>query len=247
MNLIQDSYISFVNLAHRTDRLKRMEKNLAAVGVPAVRTPGMLPSEYKGDPARVEVMRKRTPGAIGCHFSQVKIMEEALRQQKHAWVMEDDLDFCADFKSRIPIFERFLESRPWDIFWMGGTVHIHEVWWHKNLGFDASRTDDPRVIRTYGAFCTYAYLVNRDSISRILDMLDQLLDRSIGIDWAMIQMQPKLQTFMMLPGAVKQMDNRSDIGKGDTIFSNFKKLGAHWWAENMDDFNPETYDWGFCK
>lgn len=225
-----------------------MKRSLEKIDIKAVRTPGLLPSEYTGDKSRVQVMYKRTPGAVGCHFSQVRIMEEALRQQKHAWVMEDDLVFCSDFRARLTLMEAFLDARPWDIWWMGGTVHIHEVWWHKkDLGFDASRTDDPRVVRTYGAFCTYAYLVNRDSISKILGMLDQLLDRSIGIDWAMIQMQPKLQTFMMLPGAVKQIDNRSDIGKGDTIFSNFKKLGAHWWAENVNDFNPETYDWGFCK
>lgn len=243
--LIEQSYISFVNLDHRTDRLMRMRESLPKAGLKnAVRTRGMLPEEYKGDPARVEVMRKRTPGAIGCHFSQVKIMEEAARQRAHAFVMEDDLIFCSDFQKRMGHIDAFVATHTWDIIWLGGTFHVNPPYWHKlDIGRDAELTNDPRMVRTYGAFCTYAYIVRDISLEKVLGLLDQELDKSIGIDYAMIQIQPQLLTYAFVPGCITQYDNKSDIGKGMTIFSNFKKLGPYWFQDKMEDFNPTAFNW----
>ena len=121
MDLIEDSFIAFVNLEHRTDRLEHMNNQLSRVGLNAIRVRGLLPNEYSGDPSKVEVMRKRTPGAIGCHMSQVFIMREALRLGKNAWVMEDDLIFCNDFRDRVEYMSKFLQGRDWDVMWLGGT------------------------------------------------------------------------------------------------------------------------------
>lgn len=247
MSLLEDSYISFVNMDHRVDRRQRMEQSLAKAGIEAVRTRGMPPSEYKGDRARVRVMQNRTPGAIGCHFSQVAIMEEALRQKKHAFVMEDDLMFCADFQKRIAYIEKFIDTHEWDILWLGGTFHINPPWWHKKKGRDAELTDDPRMIRTYGAFCTYAYIVRDQSVEMVLSQLDHWLDKSMGIDWAMIQMQPGLLTYAFVPGCTRQYDNQSDIGRGVTVFSGFAKLGPYWYQENMEDFDPTKFNWHEAK
>lgn len=248
-NLLDDCYISFVNLAHRKDRLTRMWASLNKVGINAVRTPGMLPSEYRGDKEKVAVMQNRTPGAIGCHYSQVKVMEEAYRRGKHAFVMEDDLIFCEDLPKRIAIMEGFIETHEWDILWMGGTFHINPPFWHKKLGRDAELTNHSRMVRTYGAFCTYAYIVNYTSLTKVLWMLEELVPTSMGIDWAMIQMQPKLFTYAFVPGCITQYDNKSDIGKGMTIFSGFAKLNgtiqnsAYWYQDRMENFDPRKFDW----
>jgi GR25 family glycosyltransferase involved in LPS biosynthesis len=244
MNLIEESHIRFVNLDSRWDRLDLMTKACDLAYIPAVRMRGMLPSEYKGDPKRVAVMQKRTPGAIGCHFSQVKIMEDALKREKHAWVMEDDLIFCEDFHIRLHYIERFLAKHDWDILWLGATFHINPPYWHKtDLGRDAETTDDPRMLRTFGAFCTYAYIVRDRSIARVLHLLDEQLEESMGIDWAMIQIQPRLHAYAFVPGSVIQRDNKSDIGRGMTIFSGFSKLGPYWFQQNLDEFDPATFEW----
>jgi len=244
MSILNDSYISFVNLDHRKDRLMRMERTLAKAGITAVRQRGMLPSEYTGDPDRVKVMRDRTPGAIGCHFSQVEIMGEAWIRGRHAFVMEDDLIFCSDFHQRMAIIDEFCATHPWDVIWLGGTFHVNPPWWHKNdLRRDAECTDHPRMVRTYGAFCTYAYIVNRESLEKVVTMLDAQLPTSIGIDYAFIQMQPYLMTYAFVPGCITQYDNQSDIGKGMTVFSGFKKLGPYWFQDRMEQFNPETFNW----
>ncbi|QDP54869.1 MAG: hypothetical protein Unbinned3891contig1000_67 [Prokaryotic dsDNA virus sp.] len=249
MRILDNTYASFVNLDHRKDRLDRMLATLKGAGLPASRTRGMLPHEVDVDPKRVEVMRNRTPGAIGCHFSQVKIMETAHRLQRHAFVMEDDLVFCSDFQERMGMMDEFCSKYRWDILWLGGTFHVNPPHWHKGapLRRDAEQTPDPHMMRTYGAFCTYAYIVNRESIPKVLTMLDEQLDRSIGIDYAMIQMQPHLMTFAFVPGCITQYDNQSDIGKGITKFSGFSKLGPHWFQDKLGDFNPQTHNWHECR
>jgi len=253
-SLLNDSYISFVNLKHRQDRLQKMLETLTSRNMVAVRQEALYPADVtdKIQPAaRLKIMQQRTPGAIGCHFSQVAIMEEALKQKKHAWVMEDDLKICADIHERLAYIDRFIATHPWDILWMGGTFHVNPPHWHKGppLNRDAECTDDPRMMRTYGAFCTYSYIVNRASIPKVLEGLDHWLDKSMGIDWAMIMMQPSLHTYAFVPGCCVQYDNLSDIGidrKGVaavTNFSGFKRLGPYWFANHMGDFDPTRFNW----
>lgn len=243
--ILENSYISFVNLDHRNDRLQRMQESLAKLNLSATRTRGMLPSEYQGPPEKIACMLSRPQkGAIGCHFSQVQIMTEALRLGRHAFVMEDDLIFCSDFYRRIAIIDEFVSRHEWDVIWLGGTFHINPPWWHKkDLGLDAEVTDNPRIMRTYGAFSTHAYIVRHSSIERILYQIDELLPLSMGIDWAFIQIQPTLFSYAFVPGCIAQYDNQSDIGQGITYFSGFKKLGPYWFQDNMESFDPTTFDW----
>ncbi len=115
-----------------------------------------------------------------------------------------------------------------------------------HLGYDAKRTSDDRIIRTYGAFDTFAYIVNFKSMDKIFSLFDQHLHTSIGIDWLFIKLQPQLKTFAFLPGCVKQIDNRSDIGNGDTIWSGFLRLGPYVYQEHMKDFEPKSFNWAEC-
>jgi GR25 family glycosyltransferase involved in LPS biosynthesis len=237
MSLINNLYASFVNLDIRDDRLRHMQKQFRRIGLRAVRQKGILPHEVKGDRSKYKAMLNRTPGALGCHMSQVEVMKKALDIGKHAFVMEDDLVFCTDFNERLEYIERFLDGREWDVFWLGATFHSNPPVWHKDK--DAERTEDPRILRTYGIWSTYAYIVNHSSISKIINLLDENVHDSPGIDTLFIKLQPQLNTFCFIPGCVKQFDNKSNIGTGMTVFSNFASLGAYWYQETMHDFNPD--------
>lgn len=260
MDLIRDSYISFLNLEHRKDRLEHMQLQLNRIGVDAIRTLGRKPNEYDLSDPKVQVMLNRTPGAIGCHFGQIEIMKKAHVFGKHAFVMEDDLIFCEDFKIRLKCMGDFLGSRDWDVMWLGATFHS-PAFWHPegsskmppdcsaHLGKDFEHTEDPHFKKTYGAFCTYAYIVNHTSIEKILSLFDEHLHTSIGIDWLFIKLQPKLNCFAFVPGSVKQMDNQSDIGNGITMFSGFSRLNgteenSKYWYQNLyHEFDPNTFAW----
>lgn len=252
---IEDCYISYVNLSHRKDRLDHMRNQLEKVGLTAYRTPGILPNDCKGDRKRFEFLLKRTPGAFGCWESQVQIMEKALMRGQHAFIMEDDVILSQDVQKRLSYLENWSKTHSFDILWGGGTYHLPAFWHTGNnpdlqgayLGRDAELTDDPRMIRTYGAFSTHCYIVHKDSIEKVLKMLDRVTELSYGIDHAMIRIQPELLTYAMCPGWASQLDNQSDIGRGMTIFSGFRMLGKHWFSDDMDSFDPSTYDWKDAK
>jgi len=250
----KNTYKSFVNLDHRQDRLTHMHCQLLKAGINAERTRGIYPHEIEGDYTIYNKMLNRTKGAAGCHLAQVSVMKKALELNKSAFVMEDDLVFCSDFQERMIHIQNFVNKHDpdFDIIWLGGTVHINPSEWHTGnnpelvgleiIGRDAERTTDIRIIRTFGAFCTYAYIVNIKSLEKVIHMLEQNVSRSIGIDWLMIYLQPQLRTYMYLPGCVKQMDNQSDIGTGMTTFSGFSKLGDYWYQDRKEGFNPYAFN-----
>jgi GR25 family glycosyltransferase involved in LPS biosynthesis len=254
-------YASYINLSHRKDRREHMEKQLARVGMDAIRTSGMLPHEFQE--SKYDVMRNRTPGAIGCHMSQVSVMHRALEFGRHAIIMEDDISFCDDFNERMAIIEDFLRdiNMDFDVFWLGSSFHVNPPYWHKigksgmppdcsaQLGYDAKLTSHPRIIQTFGAFATFAYIVNVNSIQKILNLFDNHIHESIGIDWLFIKLQPQLKTFAFLPGCVRQIDNKSDIGNGMTMWSGFLKLNgtlensSYVYQDRMEMFQPDQFNW----
>lgn len=257
----EDYHIGFVNLDHRTDRLLKMTNELKRLDIDAHIIRGMYPQEYN-ESFNVDRMRRRTPGAIGCHFSQRRIMIQARALEKHAWVMEDDLHFCEDFHERFDEIEAWMETHDWDIFYLGSSVHIGPPWWHKkghrerelescdcNLNRDAECTENPRFLRVYGAFATFAYIVNKNSLPKIIDLLDAHVHESIGIDWLMIRLGAQTKQFCYVPGLVRQIDNKSDIGSGDTIWSGFLQLNgtkensAYVFQERKEMFDPSNFNW----
>ena len=253
----RDMYKAYVNLEYRKDRLSHMEQELSRVGLEMERMEGIRAVERDWDMDKYGVMVRRTIGACGCHESQCNIMREGLKRNLDTWVNEDDLVFATDTIERLDYIEEFLNKQEsWDVVFCGGTVHVNPSWWHKEghssdldmcectLGRDAERTGDRRMLRTYGAFSTHSYFLNKNSIEKILKYFDENVHLSMGIDWLFIKMQPQLKAFMFVPGMVKQMDNQSDIGGGMTVFSGFSKLGLHWWQDKIEQFNPDIYDWG---
>jgi len=238
--ILDDTYCAYINLDSRPDRNEHIIKEITRVGIPVNRHKAFLPEQFEG--AKYEIMRRRTPGAIGCYMSQVGIMLKAEQIYQHSLVMEDDLIFCDDFQERLIIIEEFLKTTNWDVFWFGGTYHRTPTWHSSphpqdlkqckcNLNRDYETTYHPQIVRTYGAFSTHCYLVNRSSIANVLESLDSVIGESYGIDHAFIRLQPQLKTFAFDPGCVKQMDGQSNIGNGLTIFSGFEKLGSHWFKE----------------
>lgn len=260
----KDCHTRFINLSHRQDRLFHMLNELDRVQLEAERFEAIRTADHQWDYIKYGTMLNRTPGAVGCHVSQVEVMKEALSLGKCAFEMEDDLVFATDIKQRLDYIEKFVnEKEPdWDVIWLGGTFHVGPPYWHtgsnhllpgSNLGKDAEATDDPRIFRTFGAFSTHAYIVNVNSIQKILDLFDQHIHTSIGIDYLFIKIQPQLKTFAFVPGCVKQIDNMSDIGQGMTVYSGFSRLNGsyensrYWWQDKMEDFDPLTFDWKEAK
>jgi|ERR1700722_15891025 len=248
----RDAYMSFVNLSERQDRLIRMEMELTRVGLKAERFEAYKTSEHAWDYDQNKKMLSTTPGAVGCMHSQMAIMKKAYELKKSAIVLEDDLVFASDIKERLDYIEIFLNAQEdWDIFWLGGTFHKEPVWHTKGhpqmpycnceLNRDWEATKDEKILRTYGIWSTYAYIIRYSKIPEILKLLTDNIHKTIGIDWEFIFLQPQLKTFCMIPGCVKQYDNKSNIGTGMTVFSGFSRLGDYWFQDSMKNFNYNKF------
>lgn len=250
--LLDDCYISFLNLDCRPDRLAHMSNELARVGIKAERTRGRMPNEFDRNDPRFQVQWKRTPGSIGCMMGQMEIMREAWILGKSAMIFEDDAIIASDFKERLIHFEDFLDGTDWSVGWLGGTIHINPSFWYTGRNpdlpgeqgwKDAEPTNDPNIIKCYAAFSTFAYVVRHEKIPEVIELLEEVMPISMGIDWSFIKLGRRLDTYMYLPGCVKQMDGQSNIGNGMSIFSGFARLGDYWFQDRAEMFDPKTIQW----
>lgn len=242
-----------------------MEAELIRVGIDDVkRFPAMTnsdcPEVYYHKTAR---MRTNGNGTVGCTVSHLSILNDCLYRGVDAFVMEDDLDFATDTVKRLDNAENFLNENEWDIFFLGGTYHVNPCVWHSNNGHshihpemancnchlnrDAERTENPRIIRTYGCWCTYAYIINKDSIRKILDLSYYHMDNTYALDQLWIKLQPMLKCYAYIPAIAKQYDCISDVQGHQHQFSNFSKLGGYWWQNLETDFDPNNFDWNEAK
>jgi hypothetical protein len=91
------------------------------------------------------------------------------------------------------------------------------------------------MIRTYGCWGTYAYIINYNSLEKILSLLDENVSTSHAIDWLFIKLQPQLKTYAFNPGMAKQYDGKSDIVEGIRTFSSFSCVGPHWFSDTVSN------------
>lgn len=159
-----------VNLPYRTDRRAEFCDQLVRLGIapdhPLIRFfPAIRATDAGAFP---------TIGARGCFLSHMKILEEALTQN-HASVIicEDDLDFSADFASRMPRVIRALDGIDWDLF-IGGYVsdRVGEAVSRDPLVFHV-----PRDLQLIGA---HFYILRGRAIARLYQRLDVMLARPAG-------------------------------------------------------------------
>ena len=257
-----DCHCAYINLEHRTDRRELMEKELNRVGLQAERFEAIKTKDEEWNRYPYQRMFNRTKGAIGCMLSQMAVMQKAYELCKSAFVLEDDLVIATDIIKRLDYIENFINTKEpdTDVFFMGGTVHC-PAWWHREghepqlqmcnctLNRDMERIDDRHIVRVYGMFSTHAYIVPYGKIQKILGLLNEIMEWTIGIDYSLIYHQPNLKCFAFLPGSIKQYNAVSDIGNGTTYFENFSKLNgsiensSYWWQDKIEDFNPDIFDW----
>lgn len=236
-----------INLAHRKDRLKHICSELTKVDIQATRFDAYRKEDYHGPPEAVAMMQG-TPNTIGNWLSHTGVIAKGVRTNRIIGLLEDDALLCSDFWDRL-LYIREHFDKPWDIFFLGATVHVDESPWHgpegehpTPLGRDAEMTDIRHIMRVYGAFSNQGYLINGSSAERILEMMQERMPYSRGSDHALIQIQPELQCYCFVPGLVFQIDGQSDIGQGVTKFSSFlETLGPYVWTDTLSDFDYDAW------
>ena len=248
-----DTYPMFINLDHREDRREHIKKQLDKISLNADRVRGVYFHELENTKLpKYKTMIDSCKNQLGCYTAHINCMERAYKVGSSAFILEDDAYLCEDFEQRMEYIQNFLNTHEWDVFWFGGTYHLEPTWHdyphtHElnkectcQKGTDVEKTDDPRIVRTYGCWSTAGYIVNYKSIPKILHMLEEVLHRSTAIDHSFIMIEPFIHSYAMIPALMKQIDNHSDNYENINQFSGFAHLGKHWFAERMEDIDPSS-------
>lgn len=248
----RECYAMYINLDHREDRRVHIKQQLSGFDIIADRVRGVYYHEIEKPSPKFNYMASLSKGQVGCYTAHINCLERAYKLGQNALIFEDDAHLCSDFDIRMEYIQNYLNNNDWDIFWLGGTYHIEPTWHpvgHTNpnlknctctIGKDVEKTDDARIVRTYGCWSTAGYIVKYESIPKILHMLEERLEESYAIDHNFIIIEPFLKTFAFVPALIKQIDNHSDNYNSINKFSEFATLGRYWYADNMEDVDPSS-------
>ena len=167
--------IYFINLAHRVDRRRLLEDQLAALGLSAERieaiTPADLPPRETRLFARPANPLGLTPREMACSFSHFETWRRLVASEgDYALVLEDDVVLSRGLPD-------FLAASP-----IPGVVKLDAPRTSLRLGPPLATTGAVEIRTLLGrAGCTSAYLIDRPTAIWLLKHTDRLLRRPIDL------------------------------------------------------------------
>ena len=190
-------HVLYINLNHRTDRRKHMERQLSLLGICGTRMPA--------------VFHKR--GYLGCIMSHIQCIQHA---QSQCWesvcIMEDDITF-----TNVDVFKTSLSkvSTNWDVLLLG-----------TNMAPPFEQIDEYHA-RVFNAQTTTGYIVKQHYYETLLqnyqESLALLTKHSVkslyAIDIYWKRLQKKDLWYVLTPLTVVQLPGYSDIENGYTDYS----------------------------
>jgi hypothetical protein len=211
MNPFDAIYV--INLASRPDRRAQMRTQLRRVGIdpdalPVVFFDAVRPAAPGGFP---------TIGARGCFLSHLGVLRDARAAgRRHILVLEDDLDFAADFTGRFPHMAAAAEGLGWDVWYLGALA--------VEPAPAAARADDDLVALSPDSVVlgTHMLALGADAIARLVPYLEAMLARPVGdpaggpmhVDGAygwFRRDHPALRTLLATPPLGHQRPSRTDV------------------------------------
>jgi glycosyl transferase, family 25 len=196
---MEDFFKCVINLAERKDRRREMERQLRHVGWQALFSDSARPSDAGGF---------ESAGARGCFENHLLILRRAANSGYHAVIMEDDLNFCPDFRPKWEEACSSLKNRSWAILYPAHYLTL------KN---GLSLLSPSQAVR-----CSHFILFHKDHIGEIASRLEAILARPPGhplggpmhVDGAYSAIRnqnPTLNTYAFSPSLGYQRPSRSDI------------------------------------
>lgn len=227
----------YINLLHRKDRNEHIISELKKLNISANRFDALTGDDNY---LSIETPRITNKGNRGCLLSHFKLLKE-YKGNKILGVLEDDVEFCEDFHDRMKYIENNF-SYDWDIFFLSSFYHLNDdknfKW--KNIEFEF--TDVKYIHRVYSSFTTHSYLINPNSVDKILDLCNKEIGNCYAIDHLYVLIEDKLNCFAFTPGMTMQYSNLSDLSgtfKSQMEFIN--KLGQHVYVKNLSEFDYDSY------
>lgn len=203
--------IFIINLPSRTDRQAEIAAQLKAIGLSLAERrvelfPAVRPDAPEGFPSI---------GARGCFMSHLGVLRAAQRLGlQRVAIFEDDLDFAADFNSRIQPLLAQLASANWSMFY--GGYHLEQALCGQPCG-ELLEAEPDALIGT-----THFVVFQGEAIAAAVQYLEAILARPAGdpaggpmhVDGAynwFRRANPQFKTLLAIPELGFQRASRTDI------------------------------------
>jgi hypothetical protein len=203
--------IFIINLPSRTDRQAEIAAQLKAIGLSLVEGrielfAAVRPETAEGFPSI---------GARGCFMSHLGVLRTAQRLGlQRVAIFEDDLDFAADFNSRIQLLLAQLAGANWSMFY--GGYHLEQALCGQPCG-ELLEAEPDALIGT-----THFVVFQGEAIAAAVQYLEAILARPAGdpaggpmhVDGAynwFRRANPQFKTLLAIPELGFQRASRTDI------------------------------------
>jgi hypothetical protein len=191
-----------INLADRKDRRTEMLLQLKRVGWKAEFSNSVRPKAAAGFPSI---------GAHGCFMSHLATLRRGAVSGSHIILMEDDLNFAADFAQRWDPAVNELDSIDWSIFY---PAHYLQ---DQSSGLTL-------ITPTMSMMCSHFIMIHKNAASTVIRGLEEILSRPPGdpsggpmhVDgaYSVIRAQnARLDTYVLNPSLGHQRLSRSDVAE----------------------------------
>ena len=158
--------VSIIHLPERTDRMQAMRRELSRIGVDFRSDKVVVP--YAPKPANANGFPSK--GVYGNFLSHLGILKAAHDDGlSNILLLEDDAIFSTRFNRCQGQMAKVLQHNPWDIFFIGHSFR------------NALPKSPSGIVRFSGSsLWSHCYAVNRSLMPRIIDYLEQTIDREAG-------------------------------------------------------------------
>jgi GR25 family glycosyltransferase involved in LPS biosynthesis len=176
--IIPPTYILHLDSAKEREPL--IEAQAAALGVSPVIIQAVTGGDWWKDPLAPKEHphsgSKLTPGMVGCTFSHLRVIREAIHSQKDVvLVLEDDAVFQCTQRDVVELIQHATKvtDNTWDILLLGANEYV------------SSMRVDRRLSRVHRFWGTHAMIVRRSAMRAVVETFEDGLQRGIfyPADW----------------------------------------------------------------
>ena len=200
-------HVLYINLEHRTDRLKYILNECKRVGIPSEKI------------TRIDAIYTPDIGMLGCSLSHCRALELALSHPEWTWtlIIEDDVKFKDS--PWLEVEEALKNANPDVLTLARGAAELHTP----------THPSSTNLYRIYKSCGSVAYVVNRNYIPKLLKNIREsieeftkpggnIYDHPLDVYWYSIQKTDNWYTFMESV-AWQNLTFQSDVSSSPYLFS----------------------------
>jgi len=195
--------IMYINLKHRLDRKKSIEKQLSIMNID------------KDKIIRIDAI-KHSPGDIGCAMSHIKSLELAQKLgHEYTLILEDDFVWKYHPNTINPIINNIFKIKNWDACLLScnnrNRIHKSEIINENYITYN----------KVYKCLTTSSYIIKKHYIPVLLNFWKKKLNEKpfVPIDRTWFELQQKDNWIMTNPLIGKQLDSYSDIEEKEVNYN----------------------------